>query len=178
VRGHPPGRARDLGADRVPASRQDARVQATQVARITEHQRMRMVVDRRESFVPREAALLGLHLQREEPFDVGGALAAADVHVAALDMLACRLEVLEPATETVEMPGGLLRRAHVGEQALAANRRDQRTLELPAAPEQVAMLEADLAPGALLAAVPDAEDRAPGLVLDEVHRQRHLEQVG
>src|SRR5690606_16989745 len=45
IRRDAPGRARDLGADGVAAPWQDARVEAAQVPRIAEHQRMGVVVD-------------------------------------------------------------------------------------------------------------------------------------
>src|SRR5690606_33365741 len=107
-----------------------------------------------------------------------GSLAAAEVHVAALDTLAGSVEILQARAEAIEMPGRFGRRANVGEEALAALRGDQRTLELPAATQQVAMLETDLAAGALLAAVADPEDGALGLVLGQVDRQRHRQQLG
>src|SRR5690606_21280075 len=178
IRGHTLGRARDLGADGIAPPGQDPRIEPAQVPGVAEHQRVGVVLDRREALVAIESALLGLHLQRQEPFDLGGSLAAANVDIAALRVLAGRIEVLQASAEAVEMLGRIDRGAHVGEQALAARLGDQRALELPAAAEQVAVLEADLATSALLAAVADAEDGALGLVLDQVDRQGYREQLG
>src|SRR5690606_36996107 len=113
-----------------------------------------------------------------EPFDIRGTLAAAEVHVAALAALAGRIEPFDPPAEAVEVPARGGRRAHVREQALATGLEDQRALELPAAIEEIAVLEADLPAGARLAAVADAEDGAPGAVLVQVDREGHGRQFG
>ena len=147
-------------------------VEAAERPRLAHHQRLQAVPGAGAA----EMVFFHLVLQRGEGVDVTLAPTVAHIDVAAQRGDVVGRLALDPPAETVVAVVGVIGRAEIAEGALAALRQHHRRLHLQA--EQVAILEADLAPEAIVRAVAQTIDHAVALHLLDHHLDRHGRQAG